>query len=140
MRVARALSTANKNVVNRKGERMSKHLDRQIGMLPDYDQNIYRGVLSKTDELKENSLIKKSLSKALGAQIDVTLETGEVAVVTIADVLVAHTLKDAITKPNTSKLKDIAAITGELRDNVDLNIQTPQDLFGDIIVNNRTDK
>lgn len=113
---------------------MSKKISKQIQILPEYDQDIYKGIMTKTDELKENSLIKKSLGKALGAKVNVTLETGEVAKVTIADILVAHTLRDAIDKPNTSKLKDIASVTGELKATMDLNIQSPEELFGDIVI------
>ena len=111
-----------------------RKIDKQLDMLPSYDRDIYKGVYSKTDELKENSMVKKSLSKTLGAKVNMQLETGEIVVVTIADIVAAETVKDAIKNPSTSKLKDLAAITGELKENVDLNLQTPQQLFGDMVI------
>lgn len=102
-------------------------------MLPQYDKNVYQGTLSKVDEIKENSMVKKALSKTLGVKVDMRLETGETVVVTIAEILAAETIKDAIKNPSTSKLKDLAAITGELKENVDVNVQTPLQLFGDLV-------
>ena len=113
---------------------MKKKIKNQLGILPDYNQNIYRGIVTKTDELKENSLIKKSLGKALGATVEETLETGEKVNVTIIDVVVAKTIQDAIEKPSTSKLKDLASITGELKESVDVNVRTADQLFGDIVI------
>lgn len=114
---------------------MKKSKSKQLGMLPEYDQNIYKGIVGcKTDELKENSMIKKSIGKALGITVEETLETGEKVNVTIADIIVAQTIKDAIKNPSTTKLKDLTAITGELKESVDVTVQTPQELFGDIII------
>lgn len=114
---------------------MSKRkIDKQLDMLPSYDQNVYKGAISKTNELKENLMVKKALSKALGVKVDMKLETGEIVMVTIADVLAAETIKDAIKYPSTSKLKDLAAIAGELKENVNVNLQSPQQLFGDLVI------
>jgi hypothetical protein len=113
---------------------MSKRVKSQIGILPEYNQNIYKGIKSKTDDLKENAMIKKSLSKVLGVDVDMKLETGETVNVTVSDIVVGETVRDAIERPSTSKLKDLAAITGELKETVDVNVQTPQELFGDIVI------
>lgn len=114
---------------------MSKRkIDKQIDMLPSYDIDVYKGVISKTDEIKENSMVKKALSKTLGVKVDMKLETGETVIVTIADILAAETIKDAIQNPSTSKLKDLAAITGDLKENVDMNLRTPLQLFGDLVI------
>lgn len=106
-------------------------------MLPNYEQNMYRGIKNSTvDELKENSLIRRSLCMALGSPVDMKLETGEIASVTVADVVVARTLQDAIQKPSASKLKDLALITGELKEKAEVTFNSPEKLFGDIVIHN----
>ena len=106
-------------------------------MLPNYEQNMYRGIKNSTvDELKENSLIRRSLCRALGSPVDMKLETGEIASVTVVDVVVARTLQDAIQKPSASKLKDLAVITGELKEKAEVTLNSPEKLFGDIVIHN----
>lgn len=113
--------------------RKSRKVEREIGFLPDYDRAMYREAKSESKELKEAQYIKKSLEKALGCETDVKLDDGTIVKTSIADVIVAETLKDAIKNPNTSKLKDLANINGELKQSVDVNIQSAEELFGDIV-------
>lgn len=117
---------------------MSKKVKSQMGMLPNYEQNMYSGLKGKStvDELKENSMIKRSLLRCLGSNVSMKLETGEVVDVTIADIVVARTLQDAIENPTPAKLKDLAAITGELKEKAEVALTPLQELLGDIVISN----
>lgn len=115
---------------------MRRKTFKQCGMISEFDSHIYKGIKSKTDDLKHDTLVTSALKKALGIPVNVTLETGEKVNVTICELLVSNVLKEAIENPSVGKLKDIAAITGELKDSVDVNLQSPEKLFGDIIISN----
>ena len=72
------------------------------------------------DLLAEGSVIKGTLTKMLGVEISDTLEDGTEINATAIDMIVAATIADAYENPSTTKLKDLTAIMGELKEKVDI--------------------
>lgn len=112
---------------------MKKKIKSQLEFLSPMEQNIYRGYASKVDDMKDATLVKKSVKKILGAEIPLELETGERARISIIDVVATKTIAEAIENPSTSKLKDLSTIMGENKVEVDVNADLGS-LFGDIEV------
>ena len=120
---------------------MGKKVKNQLEMLPQFEQNIYLGLKGiKVDEMKDSTIIKRSVTRCLGIRLPMELETGERVEVSVIDIITAETIKDAIKKPTTAKLKDLASIIGELKEKSDISINTPEKLFGDIVINDGSSK
>lgn len=113
----------------------SKVRPKQVGILSDFEQHIYRRVnKGKADQLKESKIIQETLKRALGIEHEVVLDGGERVVVSTIDMVVAKTLKDVLENPTTSKLKDLSAISGEQKTTLDVSVRGAKELFGDIVI------
>jgi len=118
----------------------SKVRPKQVGILSDFEQHIYRKVnKGKADQLKESKMIQEALKRALGIEHEVVLDGGERVVVSTIDMVVAKTLKDVLENPTTSKLKDLSAISGEQKTTLDVSVRGAKELFGDIVIDDDWD-
>lgn len=97
--------------------------------LTDAEYDIYKGIQSARAKKVEDMLIKKAVGLALGIEREEYLPSGEKVVVTIAEELAAKTIKEALSNPSTSKLKDLSAIMGENKTVVELQSDKGMDMF-----------
>ena len=119
------------------GRYKSERINREIGLLSPIDRRVYQCTkLKKTDEMIESNVIKNSLKRTLGATIEEYDEQGNVmGEVSIAQKLVNSTIEEAIENPDTRKLKDLANILGEIKENgnnVNLTFNNPANLFKEL--------
>lgn len=104
------------------------------GYLTPYEMAAYEGRKKRlADKKVDQFLIKNAVLDVLGSPYAVKKSPkGEEVTITVAEELAAKTIKSAIDNPNTIKLKDIASIAGDLKPDVNLNLQGGLELFGDI--------
>lgn len=109
-----------------------RSISMESNLLSPLDRRVYQCIKSEGDKITQSNIIKKSLSQTLGATIEEIDEEGNVMAVSIAQKIVNATIQDAIENPDTRKLRDLANISGELKEgnsSINMNFNNPANLF-----------
>lgn len=115
-----------------------EHMERNGRMLMQFKQlRELEAIPSEGDKLVEARGMKELMSHYLNDySVTIMNSAGEYVEAPIKDQLVMATLKDAMEKPSTKKLKDIMEITGELK--VVEQVQHRDGLFDGITIEEKT--
>ena len=108
--------------------------DNQIVMSKS-DMRIIRGMKpTKSDKLKEERMFTNTIKKYLGAEIEVELDDGSKEKMGVVDLVVAKRIAYDIEHPEKIDLKMYSSVMGEDTKNIDVNIKSAKELFGDIVI------
>ena len=103
-------------------------------LMSGYDKRILSNrEKTQADLLKDNKMLSNALKRALGVELTETLEDGTTANIPIVDSLVAKKVAFMMENPDKIDLKELSSVLGEQKLEANLNIQSAQDLFGDIV-------
>lgn len=109
--------------------------DNQIVMSKS-DMRIIRGMKpSKSDKIKNERMFTNTIKKYLGAEIEVELDDGSKETMGVVDLIVAKKIAYDLDHPDKINLKDYSSVMGEDTKNIDVNIKSAKELFGDIVIN-----
>lgn len=104
------------------------------------DLRIIRGIRpTKSDKLKEEKMFTNTVKKYLGAEIEVELDDGSKSTMGIADLVVAKKIAYDLEHPEKIDLKMYSSVMGEDTKNIDVNIKSAKELFGDIVIEQEDD-
>ena len=104
------------------------------------DMRIIKGMKpSKSDVLKEEKLFTNTIKKYLGAEIEVELDDGSKQSMRIVDLIAAKKVAYDLEHPEKIDLKMYSSVMGEDTKNIDVNIKSAKELFGDIVINPKED-
>lgn len=105
-------------------------------LLPTIDRQIYHGLRLVSGDIVNSKVVSNAVRRTLGVEYEKVLEDGTVVQTSVIQEIVNATIKDAIENPKMSKLKDLATITGEIKQDNSVNVNmsnTPSKLFGDFV-------
>lgn len=108
--------------------------DNQIVMSKS-DMRIIRGMKpSKSDKIKNERMFTNTIKKYLGAEIEVELDDGSKETMGVVDLIVAKKIAYDLEHPDKINLKEYSSVMGEDTKNIDVNIKSAKELFGDIVI------
>ena len=119
------------------GESMSKPVKKasKTDFMTPYETRIYKQISkSSGDKIKDDKMLESTLKRMMGMEVEVTLEDGTVINVPTKELLIAKKVAYDLANPKNIDLKMYANVLGENEIKVNANLQTSQELFGDIVI------
>ena len=106
-----------------------------VDFMTPYEKRMYREIKkSPGDKLKDDKMLEATLKRVMNLENEVTLESGEVVNVSTREMLILRKVAYDLENPKNIDLKMYANVLGENEIKVNANLQTSNELFGDIVI------
>jgi hypothetical protein len=125
--------------IREEGVSMSKPVKKanKTDFMTPYEMRLYKQInKSPGDKIKDDKMLESTLKRMMGMEVEVTLEDGTVINVPTKELLIAKKVAYDLANPKNIDLKMYANVLGENEIKVNANLQTSQELFGDIVIGN----
>ena len=100
-----------------------------------YEKRLYSGYeKSQADLLKDSKMLQNTVKECLGVPVEIEDDDGTKVSVPVAVMLVGKKIKYMTEHPEKIDLKELSAVLGESKVEVDATLRGASELFGDIVV------
>lgn len=107
----------------------------EIALLSEGEKHLYKNIKSDVDRLKEETNLRLAMKKVLGQEIPEELTSGEKTGITLIEGIAVRTALNVFKEGKVEQYERLCKITGDMKDDINVTVNTAQDLFSDIAIN-----